>query len=157
MKTQEIQLSNGERFEIIDSSAPMTHELIRSVIDAFETPRYMQALAYTNLATVSCVATVAGILSGSITVTSCPINNVPGTAATTKATATNTGNVGNSSFVILCSIARADTGSTITSGNSGNLTLAPGATSAEYSLLFTMPGVNVNIAYILQADPAFNY
>ena len=117
----------------------------------------VQTLAYTMLDTKSCIATVSVTLAGVLIITKCPTGSTPGATVTVGATAKNTGNVGNNSFVILITASRADNGVIIASGTSGNLNLASGATSAEFTLSYTMPGVNVNVAYELQADPGFSY
>lgn len=119
----------------------------------------INTLEYIGLANDSCIGTVAivPITAGTLTITRCASGTAAGAAATVGATVTNTGNMHNNSFVILCAVARADNGAAITNGDSGNLTLAPGETSAEYALGFTMPPVNINVLFKAQADPDFNY
>ncbi len=117
----------------------------------------VETLAYTDLDSKSCVGTLEAILTGTITITSCPTSISPGVSTSVKATIKNTGNVNNNTFVILIAVARADNGEAVANGNSGNLTLAPGQTSSEYTLSFTMPTSNVNILVKGQADPDFNY
>jgi hypothetical protein len=155
---QEIQLNDGRRFEIMDNGVPMTEEMVRSVISSLEASQNIQTLAYETKDSKSCTATVLATLTGALTITACPQSNVPGTTVTVGATATNTGNVANNSFVIGITATRSDSPyNVIINNNSLNLTLAPGETSAPYTLSFTMPGVNVNIAYSLKADPDHNY
>lgn len=159
MKTQEIQLRNGERFEIVNSSIPMTQELMRSVIDTLELERspYIEILTYQSLDTKGCTATVNATLAGTITITKCPTNSVPGTTVTVGATATNTGNVANNSFVILITASRSDNGAILAQGTSTNMNLTVGAISTEFTISYIAPGVDVNVSYTLQADPLFNY
>ena len=122
----------------------------------------INSMAYKDLDTKSCINTIAAPVissdvSGTVTITNCPQGVTTGTTVTVGATVTNTGTANNNAFVILCSVARSDTGAAVTSGTSGNLTLAPGATSAEFTLSFMMPASNVNVVFKAQADPGFNY
>ena len=116
----------------------------------------IDTLAYQNIDTKSCIGTLA-TLTGEITITYCPTMIMTNTSTSVSATIKNTGNVSNSSFVILSTVSRSDNGVVVASGTSGNLTLAPGATSAIYKLTFTMPNVNVNIVVTGQVDPLYNY
>jgi hypothetical protein len=117
----------------------------------------VQALAYESLDSKTCIGAVSGILAGTLTIVKCPTGNAPGSTVTVGATAKNTGNVGNLAFVILITAARADNGAVIASGYSANMKLDAGATSPEFDITFTQPGVKVNIAFGLQADPDYNY
>lgn len=105
----------------------------------------------------SYIATTAVTLAGMITITRCPTNSVPGTISTVGATATNTGNVANNSFVILITAARSDNGAILAQGTLANMDLAIGAISTEFTISYVTPGVNVNVSYELQADPLHNY
>jgi hypothetical protein len=122
----------------------------------------INAMAYTDLDSKSCISTVAAppistTVGGVVTITKCPTNVASGTTVTVGATVKNTGTANNNAFVIMCTVTRIDNGVIVTSGNSGNLTLAPGAISTEFTLSFTMPASNVNIVFKAQADPTFNY
>lgn len=117
----------------------------------------ISSMAYTDLDTKSCISTVAGTTAGVVTITKCPTGVAPGSTAVVGATVTNTGNMNNNTFVILGTVARADNGAIVTNGSSGNLTLAPNAVSAEFTLSYTVPPSNVNVVFKAQADPGFNY
>jgi len=116
----------------------------------------IDTMAYENLDTKSCIGTLAA-LTGEITITYCPTLISVNINTSVSAKLKNTGTVSNNSFVILATVTRSDNGVVVASGTSGNLTLASGETSALYTLPFTMPNVNVNIAVTGQADPSFNY
>jgi hypothetical protein len=122
----------------------------------------INAMTYKDLDTQSCIGTIAAPVissdvSGAVTITKCPTDVASGATVTVGATVKNTGTANNNAFVILGTVARSDTGAIVTSGNSGNLTLAPGAISTEFTLSFTMPASNVNVVFKAQADPTFNY
>ncbi len=116
-------------------------------------------MAYIQLDKKSCVSEVikvAGTLLGTVTITKCPTSE-PNKTVVVGAVAKNVGTANNNSFVIGLAVARTDTGVLIVNGNSGNITLLAGQTSAEFTLSFTMPNSNVNVVADLQADPAFSY
>lgn len=150
-----LKLLNVEQIENMN-----IEDVIQAYKEGYTLENRMNTMAYTDLDSKTCISTVAAvapITSGLLTITTCPQGSAVGSTVTVGATVTNTGNMHNNSFVILCAIARADNGAAITNNNSGNMTLAPGATSSEYRLSFTMPAVNVNILFKAQADPLFNY
>lgn len=98
------------------------------------------------------------VSNGSLTITTnCPNEVVPGTTVTVGATVTNTGDKSNNTFVILIGAHRADTDESLGSNNSGNLTLAPGQTSAEWTFSFTMPPSNYYVNFVAQRDPGHDY
>lgn len=89
--------------------------------DTFETV-YSDTYVPTNAE--SYIATMAATLAGTVNITRCPTGNAPGATVTLGATATNTGNIGNNSFVILITAARVDNGVILAQGNSANINLA---------------------------------
>ena len=152
------KLLNVEQIDIMTME-----EVLQAYRNGYSLEEYeINSMTYTDLDTKSCISTVAApsistTISGVVTITKCPQGVTTGTNVTVGATVKNTGTANNNTFVILCSVARSDTGAAVTSGNSGNLTLGPGATSAEFTLSFTMPTSNVNVVFKAQADPTFNY
>jgi len=113
-------------------------------------------MGYQQLDTAGCTATYAAELLADLKITACPINNSPGSNVVVSAIITNVGNTNNNSFVVGCTIARSDNGQIVHSMNSGNMDLAVGE-STNYSTSFSMPNCNVDVAFDVQADPAFNY
>jgi hypothetical protein len=96
--------------------------------------------------------------NGSLTITTtCSDNVTPGTNVTVGVTVTNTGDMCNNTFVILIFAHRADNDVLISSNSSGNLTLCPTQTSAEWTLTFTMPNSNYYVNFFAQRDPTFDY
>jgi predicted transcriptional regulator len=122
----------------------------------------ISAMTYTDLDSKSCISAVAvpvvsGAISGVVAITKCPTGSAFGTNVIVGATVQNTGTAHNNAFVLLCTVTRIDNAVVVASGNSGNLTLAPNETSAEFTVSFTMPISNVNVVFKAQADPAFNF
>lgn len=140
---------------------------LEEIIDAYNNGYALEeyeisTMVYTDLDSKSCISAVAvpvvsGAVSGVVAITKCPTGSTFGTNVIVGATVKNTGTAHNNAFVILCTVTRIDNGVVVASGNSGNLTLAPNETSAEFTVSFTMPISNVNVVFKAQADPAFNF
>jgi hypothetical protein len=113
----------------------------------------------TDLDNRECVGTVfiAPITTGELTITRCATGTAPGITATVGATVKNTGNMNNNAFVIEITVIRVDNSVIIANESSGNLTLVPGETSAEYSLSFIMPDVNIRALFTTRVNPDNNY
>jgi hypothetical protein len=49
MSAQEIQLTNGKMFEIVNNNIPTTDEIFKSVVEQLETSQNIKTLYYVNI------------------------------------------------------------------------------------------------------------
>lgn len=157
MKTQETKLNNGERFEIVNSSIPVTQELTRSAINISEMSQHMKTLEYETITDTNRNRHIASLPCvpphGYITLT-CPTTEVAaGESFTISISVTNDSSPGATGlYVIGISVAPFSSLTTLlapliptafpSGGNTTQspiITLGTLATSMSYSWTYTMP------------------
>jgi hypothetical protein len=160
MNTQEIQLSNGERFDITNSDIPTIQKLVGSAIGKFEASQNVKTLGWLPISGSDRTCTVGAACvnpTGHITLT-CPGTAITaGTSFTISVTATNDASL-TGLYIIGITLSPACTVTSFPSGGSATqspaLTIAAGATSASQSWAFTMksPAVPISVVCNLSSD-----